>query len=66
MFYDLEKVNDLLDSNDLLSHYKDQLISNIVEDEEGYLRMDIKNVHCVIDLFDYSIVEGAVNIEEAI
>jgi len=64
MYYDLDKVNDLLDSNDLLAQYKDNLINNIIEDEEGYLRMDIKNVHCVIDLHNYSIIEGAVNIEE--
>jgi len=66
MFYDLDKVNDLLDSNELLAQYKDHLINSIVVDEDGYLIMDVNNVHCVIDLHNYSIIEGAVNIEEAI
>jgi len=64
MYYDLDKVNDLLDSNELLSQYKDTLINSIVEDEEGYLRMDTKELHCVIDLHNYSIIEGAINIQE--
>jgi len=63
MFYDIERVNDLLESNSVLKQYKDELINNITENLEGYLIMNTKDVHCVIDITDYSIVEGAVNTE---